>query len=125
MSNSRKDYKLYLLDIVASSKRIIKYTKSVSETDFYNNQMLIDAVIRNFEIIGEASNKIPKVIQKDIDLPWKEMVEIRNKIIHEYFDVRVDVIWKTAKTDIVKLNKQLKLVLKELGSKQLKLKINK
>lgn len=92
MSNDRKDYKLYLLDIVSSSKRIVKYTKTVTQTDFYNNQMLIDAVIRNFEIIREASNKIPKVIQKDIDLPWKEMIEIRNKIIHEYFDVRVDVI---------------------------------
>lgn len=123
MPNSRTDFKLYLLDISSSTKKILSYTKSKSATSFANDPKTIDAVIRNFEIIGEAANKIPSKIKKDLDLPWKEMVGIRNKVIHEYFDVNVDLIWETVKQDIPNLEKNIKRELKNIGSKQLKLKV--
>lgn len=123
MPNSRTDFKLYLLDISSSTKKILNYTKSKSATSFANDPKTIDAVIRNFEIIGEAANKIPSKIRKDLDLPWKEMIGIRNKVIHEYFDVNVDLIWRTVRDDIPSLAKSVKRELKELGSKQLKLKV--
>lgn len=85
--------------------------------------MLIDAVIRNLEIIGEAVNKVPAKIKNETkDIPWKAIVGLRNKVIHEYFEVDIPVIWKTVIEDIPMLEKQVKKVLKELGSKQLKLK---
>lgn len=123
MPNSRKDYKLYLLDIESSCRKIIRYTKQIDHVSFANNQMLIDAVIRNLEIIGEAVNKVPLAIKQETkEIPWKEIVGFRNKVIHEYFEVDIPVIWKTVKDDIPMLDKQVKKVLKELGSKQLKLK---
>lgn len=123
MPNSRKDYKLYLLDISSSCKKIIRYTKNISETKFANSQMTIDAVIRNLEIIGEAAGKVPTKIRSEFkEIPWKDAVGLRNKVIHEYFDVNFPVIWRTAKEDIPLLEKQINRVLKSLGSKQLKLK---
>ena len=123
MPNLRKDYKLYLLDIESSCRKIIRYTKHIDHVSFANNQMLIDAVIRNLEIIGEAVNKVPPSIKQETkEIPWKDIVGLRNKVIHEYFEVDIPVIWKTVKEDIPLLAKQVKKVLKELGSKQLKLK---
>ena len=122
MSNLRRDYKVYLLDIHSSSRKIIRYTKSKTSISFANDQKTIDAVIRNFEIIGEATSKIPAKIRKDLDLPWMKMIGLRNKAIHEYFDVNVSIIWKTAKDDIPMLEKLVRKTLKELGSNQLKLK---
>jgi len=75
------------------------------------------------EIIGEAAGKIPPEIRKDFPgLPWESMVGMRNKTIHEYFDVNVDVIWQTVKEDIPTLKKQINKIIKNLDSKQLKLK---
>lgn len=123
MPNARKDYKLYLLDISSSCKKIIRYTRSIDHVSFANSQLHIDAVIRNLEIIGEAVNKIPAIIKNETkEIPWKEIVGLRNKMIHEYFEVNIPVIWKTVKEDIPLLEKQVKKVLRELGSKQLKLK---
>lgn len=88
MSNDRKDYKLYLIDIKTSCIRILRYTKNKSKTQFVNNQVLIDAVARNIEIIGEAGNKVPTKIRKDLpEVSWKQIVGMRNKLIHEYFDL--------------------------------------
>ncbi len=78
--------------------------------------------MRNLEIIGEAVNKIPPEIRKETsEVPWNEIVGLRNKVIHEYFDVNIPIIWETVKDDIPNLQRQVKKVLKELGSKQLKL----
>lgn len=124
MSNDRKDYKLYLIDIKVSCLRILRYTKNKTKTDFVNNQTLIDAVVRNIEIIGEAGNKIPAKIRKELpEISWKEIIGIRNKIIHEYFDLNIDVIWNTILIDIPKLKGQINKILKSLGTKQLKIKI--
>jgi hypothetical protein len=123
MPNSRTDYKLYFLDILNSSQRIVRYTKTKIRSTFANDQKTIDAVIRNLEIIGEASGKIPLEIRKDFSsLPWESMVGMRNKTIHEYFDINVDVIWQTVKEDIPLLEKQVNKIIKQLDSKQLKLK---
>lgn len=123
MPNPRRDYKLYLLDILGSSKKVLRYTKSKIRATFANDPKTVDAVIRNLEIIGEAASKVPEKIKKEIpELPWKSMVGMRNKTIHEYFDVNVDIIWKTVKDDIPNLEKQINKVIKDLGSNQLKLK---
>ena len=124
MSNQRKDYKLYLIDVKTSCTRIIRYTKNKSKTQFVNNQILIDAVARNIEIIGEAGSKIPSKIRKDLpQISWKQLVGMRNKLIHEYFDLNIDVLWSTIIDDVPVLKRQLSKVIKDLNSNQLKLKI--
>ena len=108
MSNDRKDYKLYLIDIKISCIRILRYTKNKSENQFVNNQALIDAVARNIEIIGEAAKHIPHEIRlKYVQVPWKEIIGARSKMIHEYFGVDTDILWKTIKEDIPFLKKQI------------------
>jgi uncharacterized protein with HEPN domain len=76
----------------------------MSKSDFENNIMAQDAVIRNIEIIGEATKKISKNLKTIYaDIPWKEMAGMRDKLIHDYMGVDTEVIWKTVNTDIPQL----------------------
>lgn len=123
MSSARKDYKLYLLDIISSCQKILRYTKNKDYDTFAASPMMIDAVVRNLEIIGEAIGNIPSGIKEDIkEVPWKDIVGLRNKVIHAYFDVNLSIIWETIKKDIPNFHKQIQKALKDVGSKQLKLK---
>jgi len=86
-----------------------RYIKGISFDVFCKDEKTIDAVIRNIEIIGEAAKNIPKEIQdKNPDIPWRIILGMRNKVAHEYFGVDVDILWKTAKEDIVELKKKIK-----------------
>ena len=75
-----------------------------------------DAIIRNIEIIGEAASKIqrqaPTFVEAHPELPWLEMRGMRNKIIHDYFDVELAVVWNTVKDDLPKLKQQIERLLK-------------
>jgi len=106
---SKRGINLYIDDILFSIKKIERYIKGVSFDDFCKDERTIDAVIRNIEIIGEAAKNIPKEIQdKNPDIPWKIILSMRNKVAHEYFGVDVDILWKTAKEDIIDLKKKIK-----------------
>lgn len=118
MSSPRKDYKLYLFDILESCKKIVSYTKGKTEREFASDSKTIDAVIRNIEIIGEAASKISKKERERIQqIPWKEVVAMRNKVIHEYFEVNVPIIWETIRVDIPILKKNIQNTLKNTRSK--------
>jgi len=94
----RRNLKLYLKDILEAIEKINNYTKSLSFEEFSQNTMIVDAVIRNFEIIGEATKHIPEEIRKfHSEIPWKEMAGMRDKMIHEYFGVDLEIVWKTIK----------------------------
>ncbi len=93
-----KDDSLYIDHILRSINNILEYTKGISKKDFSKNNLVQDAVIRNFEIIGEATKKVSKVYkQTHVEIPWKEMSGMRNKLIHDYIGVDIAVIWKTIK----------------------------
>lgn len=80
----------------------------MTASEFKKNELVIDAVIRNFEIIGEASNGIPLTVQQaHAEIPWKQMVELRNFLIHEYFGVDISTVWQTAHIHLPKLKQQL------------------
>lgn len=114
MSNSRKDYRLYFLDIASFCKKISLYTRGLTFKEFAREAKTIDAVVRNLEIIGEAVNKIPSEIRKRTpEIPWNKIVGLRNKVIHEYFDVNIPIIWETVKEDIPFLAKQVKKALED------------
>jgi len=70
--------------------------------------MAVDAVVRNIEIIGEAANNIPEEIKiKFPDVPWHRIIGMRNKVIHEYFGIDLDILWKTVQKRIPELKKQI------------------
>lgn len=92
----KRTAKLYIKDILDSIKSIGEYTSGLSFEAFRSRKIVIDAVVRNFEVIGEAAKNVPENL-KDMqpEIPWKEMSGMRNKITHEYFGIDLDIVWKT------------------------------
>lgn len=101
MNQNLRRFDFYLNDVAAAMERILHYTKGASYFDFVSNDMMRDAVIRNFEIIGESVKHIPFGFQKrHKHIPWSSMFTLRNFIVHEYFDVDDEIIWSIIQTDL-------------------------
>jgi len=97
-------------------EKIMKYTENLSYEDFKKNDMVIDAVVRNIEILGEASKSISDELkEKYPEIEWREISRTRDKIIHFYFGVDLDIIWDIITVDIPSLRKKLKRILKKEG----------
>jgi len=107
----KKDNSIYLKDIQNAIIKIEEYTKDISFESFQNEDMRQDAVIRQFEIIGEAASRISKdFLEQHSDFPIKEAIEMRNFLIHGYDEVDIKVVWKTLQEDIPLLkNKMLSI----------------
>jgi len=106
-----KDNLAYIDHILKCIRKIRKFVKGIDKKEFARNEMLQDAVIRNFEVIGEASKKITADFKKVYyDLPWKEISGMRDKLIHDYLGVDIDVIWETIEQDLPVLHKALKKI---------------
>ncbi len=106
---------MYLEDIITSMDRISEYIQGYSFLDFKRDYKTVDAVIRNFEIIGEASKNIPDFLkEKHSDIPWAEMYLLRNKITHEYFGIDYEIIWDIASNYLPKNKIQIQQILKEI-----------
>jgi uncharacterized protein with HEPN domain len=108
--------KLYLADIELALEKIEKYTSGFSFEQFATNQQVIDAVVRNFEIIGEAGRNIPESIKaSNSEVPWEKVIGMRNKVIHEYFGVDEEILWKTLKEDFPPFKLQIAEILKNIA----------
>ena len=103
-----KDDSLYINHILQCINNILDYTKDLNKKDFSKNKLVQDAVIRNFEIIGEATKKVSDDYkQVHVEVPWKAISGMRDKLIHDYIGVDIAVIWKTIKEDLPPLKKKL------------------
>ncbi|HDH45380.1 MAG TPA: DUF86 domain-containing protein [Thermococcus sp.] len=112
---SKRSVKRYLQDILDAIEKIKKYTAKVDYEMFSKNQMMIDAVLMNIAIIGESVKKIPEdVKEKYPDIPWKDIAGMRDKVIHDYFGVDVNIVWETIKKNVPELEQKIKVMLKEL-----------
>jgi uncharacterized protein with HEPN domain len=104
-----KDDLAYIEHILDCIRKIKEFTGGLSIKDFSVNELVQDAVIRNIEIIGEASKKISSdTKQIYYEIPWKEIAGMRDKLIHDYLGVDVEVVWRTITEDIPTLEKQIK-----------------
>ncbi len=104
----------HILDAVQS---IEEYTRNMSSEDFMSesNKVVRDAVVRQFEIIGEATRRLSEETKKlNPDLPWQDIADMRNKLIHEYFGVDMAVVWQTIEADLPVLKKVAQQVLDSL-----------
>jgi uncharacterized protein with HEPN domain len=98
---SERHYRLYLNDILESGHAIQLYVEGVTYDIFCRERMRISAVVREFEIIGEAVGKLPETIKANYpDVPWREVKDFRNMLIHEYFGVDLQIIWNTIQMDL-------------------------
>ena len=110
------DYLQHILDAI---DRATAHAAHVTTLDAFKGNVLVqDGIVRNIEVIGEAAVKIqqmaPDLIASRPEIPWKDMRTMRNKIIHDYFDVDLDIVWNTVQRDLPRLAEQITDVLKFL-----------
>lgn len=110
----KKDDLLYLRHILDAISRIEEYTRDVKYEDFMNKPLIQDGVIRQIEIIGEATKNLSKEIKgRYPEVPWKDMAGMRDKLTHNYFGVDLDAVWDTVKKDIPGLKIHLSDIVQE------------
>lgn len=99
----------YLSHIQEAIERIEQYTEDTSEIDFLNSSLLQDAVIRNFEVLGEASHNIevnfPLFVTAHPELPLSDAYQMRNALSHGYFKVDLELVWRTIHSDLPELHR--------------------
>ena len=111
---SKRDFRLYLEDILESTKKIEGYIANLTYNDFVKDNKTIDAVVRNLETIGEAAKQIDEETKKKYDdIPWREIVDFRNRIIHGYFVIDYEIIWQIISSDLPDLKQKVE---KAIGS---------
>ncbi|MCM8827336.1 MAG: DUF86 domain-containing protein [Candidatus Omnitrophica bacterium] len=110
-----RDAKLYLKDILEAINAIEEFVKDIELENFKKDDMRSSAVIRKFEIIGEAAKNIPdRIKEKYPYIPWKDIAGMRDRLIHFYFGIRYELVWSTIKLDIPKLKSEIKQILEDL-----------
>jgi len=96
-----REYKLYLADMLAAMESIERFIEGMGFEEFQRDDKTASAVIRKFEIIGEASRNLPEEVKlKHPEVPWKEMAGMRDRLIHACFGVDYNLVWTTIKTRI-------------------------
>lgn len=116
-SASRRDVQWYLADMLEAVRKIERYTAGLSFQQFEADDMVVDAVVRNLEIIGEAAKRIPVELQeKYTGVDWARVVGFRNIVIHEYFSVDLEIVWTIATQRLHTLKGVLQQMLQELGN---------
>lgn len=104
----RRTLELYFNDIRESIEKIIEYASGLTREQFEADSKTIDAVVRNFEILGEAARQLTDDERvRYPHIPWQSMISMRNKVIHEYSGIRMDILWRTVREDIPALKKLL------------------
>jgi uncharacterized protein with HEPN domain len=108
-----KDNRFFILHIRDSIREIEKFTKGVSRDKFFKSSLIQSAVIRQIEIIGEAArNLTADYKKKHSSIPWRDIVDMRNKLIHEYFGIDKQVVWNTITLDLPQLKTHIDNLLK-------------
>lgn len=106
---SKREWKLFVEDILESIELIEEFVKDMKLEDFKEDRKTIDAVVRNFEIIGEASKYIPDDVKNKFQkVDWKAIVGLRNRIAHEYFGISLKIVWEIIERELPILKKQMK-----------------
>ncbi len=110
---SKREPNLLFRDILESAEKIINYTSGYTQMQFLSDQKTIDAVIRNFEIIGEAANRLPEVSKSQLpDLEWDKLRGFRNRLAHDYFGIDYELVWNTKTEQLPELISSIKILLK-------------
>ena len=104
----QRNFELYLNDIKLSCEKILRYTKNMSQEQFFKDEMAYDAVLRNLLIIGEAAKNLPENIRKEhLHVEWKKICGLRDIIAHAYFGIDNTILWDIIQSKIPSLLKAL------------------
>ena len=114
----KRIYTMYFEDILVAINRIFEYTQDYDFKTFIQDYKTIDAVIRNFEIIGEATKNIPNEIKEQYpDVPWNEMYSLRNRISHAYFGIDYEIIWDIIENHLSQNKLEIENIYKKITNK--------
>ena len=112
-----RDVRLYLDDILEAIEKIEKYTDGLDFEQFRKDDKTGDAVIRNFSVIGEAVKNIsPDIRKRYPNIPWKVIAGMRDKLVHEYFGIKYDVVWETIELRLPSLRSAIKKILDQMDT---------
>jgi len=108
----QREYRLFLEDILKAIARIEGYVGNREKKAFLSDQLLVDATLRNLEIIGEAAGNIPEAVQrKHPKVPWRDVKNFRNTAIHKYWVVDEEILWDIVENELSPLKKQIRTLL--------------
>jgi uncharacterized protein with HEPN domain len=111
----KRDYKLFLNDIIRAMESIELFVEDMSAEELAQDDKTASAVIRKFEIIGEATKHIPERIKENHpEIPWKSMAGMRDRLIHAYFGIDYELVWDAIEIELTNLKPKLRAILAEL-----------
>ncbi|MFN5516373.1 MAG: DUF86 domain-containing protein [Cyanobacteriota bacterium] len=112
---SKRSDQEFIADCLEATRRAIAYTQNIDYANFLIDNKTQDALIRTLEILGEASKNIsPDLKARFPELPWKNMANLRDKLIHHYFGVNLDIVWQVATVELPLLLPKIEAILLEL-----------
>lgn len=104
----KKDPKILITHILQSIESVEKYSKGLEKDSFILNEEKQDAIIRKLEVIGEAVANLEEKFKEDYPhIPWQDISDMRNRLIHEYFAVDLELVWEVLKKDLPMLKKNI------------------
>jgi len=98
---SERNFELYLTDILESGRAIQSYVQGIEFKGFADDRMRYTAAIREFEIIGEAAYQLSQETRASMpEAPWEDIIGMRHRLVHAYFDINLDILWQTIEQDL-------------------------
>jgi uncharacterized protein with HEPN domain len=111
---SSREWRLRIEDILEAIDRIAQYTAPLTLESLAANTLVLDAVVRNFIVIGEAARNVPPEVERSYSrIPWAKMRGMRNEVVHSYFSIDVAILWETVTRDLPPLVAALQVILTE------------
>lgn len=108
----RRDDRIRIQHMIDAGREAIGFTAGRCREDLNVNRMLVLSLVKSVEIMGEAAGKVSEQLRCDYpDLPWRELVTMRNRLIHGYFDINLDIVWQTVATELPPLVAMLETIL--------------
>ena len=101
----------YLLDMLLSARDAVEFVSGITYADFEGSRLRQNAVLKSVEIIGEAASRVSAGTRETLgNIPWGEIVGMRNRIVHAYFETDIEIVWKVVQEDLPTLIVQLERV---------------